>query len=118
MFTKIQLKNAPEVKRVIQAADPTYRKREAALIPEVTVALRGTYWDEGTHYTYTAVRLDTLEAFPAPQYNPPQFGGPAQTPRCDIPEGVAIVKTGHFCGKTATAYVYLNPANMAKLLPA
>jgi hypothetical protein len=35
-----------------------------------------------------------------------------------IPEGIAIVETGVFMGKAATARVYVNPANMAKLLPA
>jgi hypothetical protein len=35
-----------------------------------------------------------------------------------IPEGIAIVETGIFMGKTATARVYVNPSNMAKLLTA
>ena len=34
-----------------------------------------------------------------------------------LPEGFALVSAGTFCGKPATAHVYLNPANLAKLLP-
>jgi hypothetical protein len=35
-----------------------------------------------------------------------------------LPEGFALVAAGTFCGKPATAHVYLNSANMAKLLAA
>ena len=35
-----------------------------------------------------------------------------------LPEGFALVAAGTFCGKAATAHVYLNPANMARLLAA
>jgi len=114
----VVLKCSPEVKRVILAADASYRKREARLLVQPEIDLYGTYWDGGTRYSYTAVDLVTGRSKGAPQFDPPQFGGPATTPRVSIPQGVAIVKTGMFCGKTATAYVYINPADAAPLLPA
>ena len=110
------LKSAPELARVIRAADPTYRKREACLLVRETVRLSGTYWDGGSRDTYHAIDLRTLRALPAPQYNPPQFGGPATDPVVEVPEGVAIVKTGIFMGKVATATVYIHPANATRLI--
>lgn len=112
------LKNAPEVKRVIQAADPSYKKHSAVLVQCESVELHGTYWDGGSRYTYTAVELATFRVKDAPQFNPPQFGGPQSSPVVTIPEGIAIVKTGTFCGRTASATVFINPANANKLLTA
>ena len=118
MFQKLSLKDHPEVRRVIQAAAPQYRKREVYFNVEETVALTGTYWSEGSHYSYHAIELTTGRTVAAPQFDPPQFGGPRVTPRVAIPEGIAIVRTGTFCGKPATASIYICPANAAKLLPA
>lgn len=115
---RIDLKTAPEIVRVIRAADPSYRKHQATLSARETVCLSGTYWDGGSRSTYTAVDLLTCRSKGAPQYDPPQFGGPKVDPVVSIPEGIAIVETGVFMGKTATARVYVNPSNMAKLLTA
>lgn len=114
----VDLKTAPEIIRVIRAVDPSYRKHKAILRVCESVTLSGTYWDGGSRSSYAAVDLLTGRNKGAPQYNPPQFGGPKTDPCVSIPEGVAIVQTGVFCGKTATAFVYLNPANAAKLIPA
>lgn len=111
------LKTAPELARVIKAADPNYRKREGCLLVRETVTIHDSYWSEGSRYTYHAVDLRTLRTLPAPQYNPPQFGGPAD-PVVTIPEGVAIVKTGVFMGRTATATVYIHPNNATRLIGA
>lgn len=114
----ITLKTAPEVLRAIRAADPSYRKHNARIHAAETVALSSTYWDGGSRDTWTAVDIATGRSKGAPQYDPPQFGGPAAAPVVAIPEGVAIVRTGIFCGKTSTASVYVHPSTMAKLLPA
>jgi hypothetical protein len=113
----VELKTAPELIRVIRAADSAYRKTKAFLRVQPTCTLHGTYWDGGSRTTYTAINLSTMRAATADQFAPPQFGGPAQAPTVDIPEGIAIVATGVFCGKPATASVYINPANAARLLP-
>lgn len=118
MPLRVTLRTAPEIARIIRAADPTYRKREASILAREHCTISGTYWDEGSRSTYHAVDLRTMRQLPAPQYNPPQFGGPATDPTVAIPEGVAIVETGIFQGKPATARVYVNPANMARLIGA
>jgi len=113
----VTLKQHPEILRVIRAAAPDYRKQQAYLIVCERVTLSDTYWDGGSRSEYAAVNLTTGRHAGAPQYAPPQFGGPRTAPEVDLPAGVAIVRTGTFCGKPATAAVYVNPANMAKLLP-
>lgn len=115
---RIDLKTAPELVKVIRAADSTYRKHQATLSARETVCLSGTYWDGGSRSEYTAVDLVTGRSKGAPHYDPPQFGGPMVDPVVAIPEGIAIVETGIFQGKQATARVYVNPSNMAKLLTA
>lgn len=117
MDRAIQLKDFPEVRRLIQAADPSYKRHTAMVFVRDRITLNDTFWDSGTRYTYTAVHILTKRAGGAPQYDPPQFGGPREAPTVSIPEGVAIVKTGTFCGKTAEAYVYVQEANLTKLLP-
>lgn len=112
----VTLKDHPEILRAIRAADPTYRKTKAFLFVRESVTLGGTYWDGGSRSTYTAVDLASGRSKGAPQYAPPQFGGPRQAPEVTLSPDVAIVKTGVFQGKTATATVYVHPVNMARLL--
>lgn len=111
----VELKQYPEIARVIKAADPSYKKRKAFVSVVDFVTLTGTYWDGGSRDTYTAVDLASYQRITAPQYDPPQFGGPAKPLTVDLPNNVAIVRTGVFCGKTATAHVYVKPLNVAKL---
>jgi hypothetical protein len=112
----VSLKTAPELLAVIRAASPSYRKHNARVVITDSVELNGTYWSGGSRSTYTAVNLATMETGRAAQYAPPQFGGPAQSLRVAIPMGVVIVETGIFCGKAATACVYMHPANVQALL--
>lgn len=112
-----KLKDFPELLRIIHAVDPEYRKHNVIVNVVERMALGGTYWSGGSRVAYTAVNLLTMQSSGAPQFSPPQFGGPATDPVVAVPEGVAIVSTGTFCGKKATASVYLNPANVEKLLP-
>ena len=118
MFQRVVLKESPEVKAIVLAADSTYKKHEASLVVSETCELQGTSWSGGSRSTYTAVDVVTKRSKGAPQYAPPQFGGPQTTPVVQIPLGVVIVETGIFCGKKATAYIHIHPANVAQLLPA
>lgn len=112
----IELKTAPEVLRAIRAADSTYRKRNAFLKVGPRVMLDGTYWSGGSRTTYDAVCLVTGKSVEMQRLNPPQFGGPAEAPTVEIPDGVAIIATGVFCGKPATAFVYVNANTAAPLI--
>lgn len=113
----LELAKHPELTRVIRAVAPKYRKHKVIVNVTESVTLHGTYWSGGSRSTYHAVNLSNMVCSGSPRYNPPQFGGPQADPQVVLPEGAAIVSLGVFCGKTATATIFLNPANVAKLLP-
>jgi hypothetical protein len=81
------------------------------------VRLAGTYWEGGSKSDYTAFDLNTLTSREMPAFNPPQFGGPTQTPEVTLFDGLAIVEHSMFCGKDTGLTVYINPSNAAPLLP-
>ena len=113
----VVIKDNPELLRVIRAVDSVYRKPKCIVNVATDCTLQGTYCDGGSRSTYTAVNLSDMRSSGAPQYAPAQYGGPMNDPRVDIPVGVVIVRTGTFCGKKATATIYMHPDNVAKLLP-
>lgn len=101
------------------AAALGYRKRKVVVHAAETVTLYNLNWDGGSRNVYSAVRLadmatDTKATFgrPAPWENP--YEG-AKVP---LAPGLAIAKTGTFCGKPSTLCLYVHPADMPKLLPA
>ncbi len=114
----VELKQHPEIARVVRAVAPGYKKHKAFFSVSESVSISNTFWDGGSRSTYTAVRLSDGFSLGAPQYAPAAFGGPREAPTAAIPQGVAIVETGVFCGKTATAHVHICPADAAKLLKA
>jgi hypothetical protein len=136
MLQAIELKSAPEVKRVIVAGFPGYKKHRAFLsaFPESGKNIN-SYWDGGSRDEYAIVELSTMQRKPMPSSTHPYFdiarhgmanqdNGIVESDHVGnitlkmLPEGFALVSAGTFCGKQATAHVYLNPANLAKLLTA
>lgn len=107
-----------DVKEVVRAVDPSYRKRQVSVVAASSVCLHDLNWSGGTRSSYTAVDLSTMGvvggssryAAMAPWSNP------AEGATLPIPEGFAVVRTGFFCGRELTATVYVNPANLQKLL--
>ncbi len=132
----IELKNAPDIKRVVLAAFPTYKKHKVMLsvFGEHGVSIN-SYWDGGSRSEYVVVDMATGKRHALPTHSHPYFDvsrrGLASTENADVqvdhvgnvtlkhlPEGLALVEAGTFCGKPATAFIRVNAANMAKLLPA
>lgn len=116
--TIFAVKEYPELLAVIRAAFPSYRKHKVIVSVTDSVELAGTFWDGGSRSSYVAVELASNRSKGAPQYAPPQFGGPRVAPRVTLPVGVAIVECGTFQGKPATAHVFIHPDNATKFLPA
>jgi len=112
----INLAEHPEVRALIKAADPSYRRKTAVVKVADGIRLSRTFWDGGSRSTYTAVDMVTRAAVDAPQFAPPQFGGPTTPPTVKLPPNICVVETGVFCGKVSQAYVYVRPENMAALL--
>lgn len=136
MMQTIELKNAPDLKRLVLAAFPDYRKKSVFLsvFGEHGVNVN-SYWDGGSRSTYVLVNLATMQRKAMPTASHPYFDIARQgmagqeTPDVAVdhvgtvtlkrlPEGIALIKGGTFCGKPATAHIRVNAANMAKYLTA
>lgn len=133
----VDLKDCPEVKRVILAAFPSYKKRRAFIseFSDQHGVNINSYWDGGSKSEFALVALATMQRKEMPSQSHPFYdverAGMANTENQDVavdhvgnirlkrlPEGIALVEAGYFCSKAATAHVYFAAANMAKLLPA
>jgi hypothetical protein len=134
MMNTISLKTAPEVKRVVTAAFPSYKKHSAFLSVFNGGVGINSFWDGGSRDEFAVVELATGHRKVLPTRTHPYFDvavrGLTNTETQDIevdhvgnitlkhlPEGFALVSAGTFCGKPATAHVWVNAANMTKLLP-
>jgi len=130
------LKEHPELSAVIRAAFPAYRKTKAYLSMFSGNGIDiNSYWDGGSRHEYAIVDLATLQRKSLPTRTHPYFDiarqGLANAENADItvddkgnvtlkrlPDGFALVQAGTFCGKPATAFVYVPFSNMPKFLPA
>ncbi len=135
MLDAIELKSAPDLKRVVTAAFPGYKKHRAYVSVFNGGVNINSYWDGGSRDEYAIVELETLQRRALPTSSHPYFDV-ARKGLVDVetaaisvnhiggvtlkilPEGYALVAAGTFCGKPATAHVYLNAANMPKYLKA
>ena len=136
MRTRVNLSAAPEVKQIVKAAFPDYRKREAVIetFPERGATVN-SYWDGGSRAEFALVDIATMRVRSLPTATHPFFdvtgrgigAGENDDIAVDnvgnvtlkrIPDGCALVEAGTFCGKPATATVMVNAATLnARLLP-
>lgn len=130
-MTTVTLKDSPEVKRIVLAAFPNYRKQRAfvsAFDGEINI---NSYWDGGSKDEYALVHLATGQRKTLPTSTHPFFEianrGMANQETDDVrtdhvgnvylkrlPAGFALVAAGTFCGKPATAHVYTSSDNLLK----
>ena len=127
----VDLKTAPEIKKLLAAIGYKKHKAGIAVFPESGMNIN-SYWDGGSRDEYTAVDLATGRARPLPTATHPYFdvarygiaGENSMLAVSDrgnitlkeIPPNVALIAHGTFCGKAATARVYFHPSNMPALL--
>jgi hypothetical protein len=108
---KIEIKDwqkRPQIKALVNGAFPSYRRKTIIIIPDTDVTLQQLSWDEGTRNEYRQVRTDGT-ALPWDNYT--------EGTKVEIPEGRTVLQSGTFCGKQALCYIYVNPADVQKLLP-
>ena len=132
----LELKHYPEVKALVTAAFPGYRKLKAyvSVFPSCGKGIN-SYWDGGSRSEYAIVELATNRRHALPTQTHPYFdvvrkgGADLETAALAVdargnatlkmlPEGFALVQAGTSCGKPATAHVYLSMANMPRQLTA
>jgi hypothetical protein len=135
-MTELDLKAAPDVKRVVLAALPGYRKYNAYLkvFPSCGVGIN-SYWDGRSKEEFAVVDMATGRTKLLPSASHPYYdiarqgmaGAKNAIVAVDhvrnvtlnvLPEGYALVRAGTFCGKPAMAYVVVPAVNMARLLAA
>jgi hypothetical protein len=106
-----------DVAQIVRATFPEYRKKQVAIWPGETVTFHDVNWSGGTKSEYRACTLDGKDARSGPDmgYAPP-WANPFEGKSVEIPRGYCVVKGGHFCGKTATLYIHVHPADMPALL--
>ena len=103
-----------EVEAVVDAAFPGYRGRKFKVQPAGSVTLGDTFWDGGSKSTYVAVRLSDGKASAA-NVGLPWSG--AEGKSFPLPAGIVVVEHSIFCGKDCGLRIYVNPADMPRMLP-
>jgi hypothetical protein len=131
----LTLKQAPDIARIVKFAFPDYRKKKAFLsVFSSTYGVNiNSYWDGGSRSEFAVVNMETGERLALPTRTHPFYEvrnkGMANTENQHVtidgggnitlkflPEGFALVEAGAFCGKPATAHVFLPAENMPKYL--
>lgn len=106
--------DSPDVREIARAAFPSYSGRTfkvAAFSPKRL----DSHWDGGSRDYFVLIGLASRKAMEVPQ-NGTAFDGGALMLSA-LPEGAALVKHTIFCGKDLGITVYVNPSNLAPLLP-
>ncbi len=107
------------VAAIVRAAFPSYRRKKVSVEPRESVTLMDLNWSGGTRSEYRAVSLDGQQTGGSslPYSARAPWDNPAEGASVPVPQGFCIVRGGHFCGKESLLSIYVNPADMPRLLP-
>lgn len=86
----VNTKDSPMLQEIMKAL--SVRKQTANVLSAVEVPLSGTWWDGGSRSMYFVYNLISQRATKLPQYDPPQYGGPKETPIHVIADGTVLVR--------------------------
>ena len=131
----VTLKDNQAIRRIVNSAAGNYKKQKAYVSEFSGNTNISSYWDGGSKSYYTIVEIASGLKKALPTSTHPYFdiavAGMAncETPDVEsdergnlylrrLPQGFALVETGIFMGKTATAHVYLSPEDMPLQLSA
>ena len=115
MWTYVPTKT---VRHVINATFPEYRKQKVAIDCNGSVTFHDLNWSGGSRTEYRSATLDGRSGNSMANYNAmAPWRNPAEGQTILIPPGCCIVSAGFFCGKPATAVIYINRVDMPQLLP-
>jgi len=113
-----------DVVAIVAATFPQYRRKKVWIRAAETVTLSDLNWSGGTRSEYRSCTLPGVTG-------KAQVGGsmdryhqrapwdnPAEGQTVPIPQGMVVVRGGHFCGKESMLTLHVHPADMPKYLPA
>lgn len=108
-----------DVARIVAATFPGYRGRKIRVGAREKVGLHDLNWSGGSRSEYRAVTLDGIPLGSTAKYAAmAPWAHHAEGATLPVPEGACIVEHSIFCGKDTGLRIYVNPADMPKLLPA
>jgi len=106
-----------DIKPIIQATFPKYKKREVILEVTEKVTFHNLNWSGGTRSEYRACDIAGNPVDSKVNINrPAPWQNPYEGTTINLPVNTVIVQSGFFCGKQIKAVVFIHPANMPKLL--
>jgi hypothetical protein len=110
-------KTDPTIARILRATYPDYRGRKIFVQATTFPIDVRSWWDGGSRSYFSFLNLATFQtaAMPAQSAFDKQIKGADQV---TIPPGIACIEHVYFCGKDCGIRIYVNPENLAKLLPA
>lgn len=94
------------------------RRWRVVITTTVRVPMDAGLWSGGTREEYSLVRLSDGATLPNKLANTSPWNSARQDVSFELPSGVVILKSGHFCGKPATPTIYARPEDIAPALPA
>lgn len=105
-----------EVKQIIAATFPEYKKRKVRITPVESVTFHDVNWCDGSRNVYKACTIAGESGKNPNMGKNAPWCNPFEGATVNIPEGYAVVKQSVFCGEEMPLTVYVNPASMPKLI--
>ena len=116
--TMIRVKTK-DIKRIVDATFPGYRKREVSVEARETVIFHDLNWSGGTKSEYRACGIKgESNARRLDMGRPAPWNNPYEGLKVEIPIDCVVVEGGYFCGQERMLRFYVHPANMPKFITA
>ena len=113
-YERITKKTHPKTWALIVRTITNYRKRSATLHIQDDVTLTGRFWDGGSRTDWTLTKNNTITAVASRS----DFPFTTSDKDVDLTDGTIAISSGTFCGKTATASVYMHkPIDVEEIDP-
>lgn len=107
-----------DVAAVVAATFPEYKGKKFFIQAAATVTLYDLNWCEGTRNQYHASTISGQKIGNGQKLNAvAPWNNQAEGATVQIPQGAVIVCNSIHCGRECGLTVYVNPADMAALLP-
>ncbi len=106
-----------DVPAIVNNTFPDYRGRKIKIRPADKVTLHDLNWSGGSRSQYRTCTIAGYAIGSADRYNmAAPWAHQAEGASVPIPQGVVVVRHSIFCGKDTGLTIYVNPADMPKLI--